>query len=76
MREWEYKALIEQKTWTFVREISVMTPIPFTWNLWIKHTVKRDAELLYQAKSCLKGNEKVPGREFNPAPVHNSSFEA
>lgn len=62
----EFQALEDHKTWKWIQLNEIMKPLPLTWNFRIKETSRADAPLMYNARCCLRGDEQVVYRDYDP----------
>lgn len=62
----EYNALVDRKTWTYIKYTPDMEPLPFIWDFRIKEAPGSDISILYKARCCLRGDKQVAYRDFDP----------
>ena len=62
----EYNALVKRNTWEYVKREPDMKPLPFIWNFRVKDTAGSLAEVLFKARCCLRGDQQIAYRDFDP----------
>ena len=62
----EYNALVARDTWEYVERTPNMKPLPFIWDFRIKDTAGSLANVLCKARCCLRGDQQIAYRDFDP----------
>lgn len=61
-----FEALITRRTWKYVDKRPKVYVLPFTWNFCIKEATGQHANILHNAKCCLRRDKQRSYLDFDP----------